>query len=459
MTPTHFPARRILCLLAWLLTSWWGTSASAQFGAMLTGVGPINRSMGGASTAAPLSGSGALYWNPATLSGLQQSEIDFGAELLFPHTSLSSRVPANTFGPGVPPIDLAGRSKSEDSVFALPTMSLVHHVEDSPVTLGLGLFAAAGFGLDYAGSPTNPLLTPPPPVGLGFGPIFSQYQALQIAPAFVLDLDERWSVSFSPLLNLGMLQVDPAVFAAPDDANGDGFATYPSGTHSQTAWGGGFSIGTYYDAGEWAFGASYKSKQWFESYQFNTTDELGLPRTLFFKLNLPSVISLGTSYRGIENWLFAADIRYLDYGNTEGFGETGFAPTGALLGLGQKSIIAIALGTQYQMTDSLSLRMGYSWSENPVPSSQTSANAASPLVLQHVLSTGATYQATDALALSIAYSHAFENSTTGPLTLPGGAVPGTSVTSTANADMVIFGATVRFGCPKCNTCRYPSYYR
>ncbi len=422
--------------------------AAAQFGPVLTGAGSVNRSMGGASTAAPLSPAGALLWNPATLSGLRFSELEVGGELLFPHTSVSSSVPANTFGPGAPPVDLSGRTDSQESVFALPTIALSYRSEELPFTYGLGVFALAGFGLDYAGSTTNPILTPPPPVGLGFGPIYSQFQAMQIAPALVYEVTDRVSVSFSPLLNIGMAQLDPAVIAAPDDANGDGFFSYPPGMHSRTAWGGGFSLGTYYQGDAWDFGACYKSQQWFQPYQFNTTNELGVPRVVEFQLDLPSIISIGTSYKGVERWLLAADLRYLDYAHTDGFGDSGFAPTGALRGVGLNSIFALALGAQYQAFDDLSLRAGYSWSQNPISPGQTSANVASPVIIEHVLSAGATYQVSDALSLSLAYTHAFENSTTGPIVLPGGAIPGTAITSTAAADMLIFGATVKFGGPR-----------
>ncbi|MEZ6058173.1 MAG: outer membrane protein transport protein [Planctomycetaceae bacterium] len=457
MSMTRSRLRAVLCLWAGCFLGLCTAPAVAQHGTVLTGVGPINRSMGGASTAAPLSSAGALYWNPATLSGLNQSELEIGAELLFPHASLGSRVPANTFGPGVPPIDLSGTTKSEDSVYALPTMALSYQVEETPFTFGLGVFAAAGFGLNYPGSFTNPVLTPAPPVGLGFGPIMSQYQVLQIAPAFVVDASDNLSLSLSPILNLGSLQVDPAVFAAPDDANLDTFATYPSATHSRTAWGVGFQLGAYYDAGDWAFGASYKSEQWFDSYRWNTTDELGLPRSIAYRLNLPAIYSIGTSYRGFENLILAADVRYLDYANANGFGDSGFAPNGALQGLGQQSIVAVALGAQYQATDNLSLRIGYSWNENPISSPQSSANVASPLVLQNLLSFGGSYHVSEALTLSLAYTHGFENSVTGPLVLPLGSIPGTSVTNTASADMVIVGATVRFGCPKYHTAQCPTY--
>src|SRR5271170_3614575 len=87
--------------------------ARAQIGVLLTGAGPVNRSMGGASTAAPLDASGALYWNPATISGLKGSEVGFGLEFLYPHAQLSSSVPANSFGPGIPSTGLAGSDHSD----------------------------------------------------------------------------------------------------------------------------------------------------------------------------------------------------------------------------------------------------------------------------------------------------------------------------------------------------------
>src|SRR4051812_33657633 len=64
----------------WNPLTWIGTTlltlllghhpAWAQFGDSLPGAGPINRSMGGAAVAAPIDPAGALYWNPATIGGL-----------------------------------------------------------------------------------------------------------------------------------------------------------------------------------------------------------------------------------------------------------------------------------------------------------------------------------------------------------------------------------------------------
>ena len=59
-------------------------------GIFLTGIGPVNTSMGGAAVAAPLDSAGALFWNSATTSGLKQSEMEMGIGFVLPTTTLSS---------------------------------------------------------------------------------------------------------------------------------------------------------------------------------------------------------------------------------------------------------------------------------------------------------------------------------------------------------------------------------
>jgi long-chain fatty acid transport protein len=409
------------------------TPVAAQFGPVLSGTGAVNRSMGGASTAAPLSAGGALFWNPATLSGLKRSELEVGVELLFPHASMS----ADGTGLGLG----SGSSESEDAVFALPTIALAFHPEDSSFTYGLGVFAMSGFGLNYAGSTTNPIQAAPP-AGLGLGPIYSEYSVLQVTPALVYEVSDQFSLSFSPVLDIATAQLDPALIASPNPPAGP----YPDGTHSRTAWGGGFTLGAYYQTDIWDFGASYKSQQWFQPNRFSATDNLGAPRSFEFNLDCPSIISMGTSYKGIDGVILAADVRYLDFESTDGFGDSGFGPDLALRGLGFQNIFAVALGSQFQLTDELSVRAGYSWSGNPISSSQVTANVASPLIIQHMITFGASYEIINDFVLSLTYLHAFENSSQGPIEVPGlGPIPATSIESTASIDSIMLGATVKFG--------------
>jgi long-chain fatty acid transport protein len=150
-----------------------------------------------------------MYWNPATLSGLGHSELEASAELLFPTSQLSSRMSAGALGPNTPGVGLAGQTDSDSGAFPVPTIGLAYLPEDSKLSFGLGIFAIAGFGVDYGGSTTNFPLTPPPPTGLGFGTIFTEFQVLQIHPALAYQITDRLSVGAGPTLDLATLKVNP----------------------------------------------------------------------------------------------------------------------------------------------------------------------------------------------------------------------------------------------------------
>ncbi len=403
--------------------------------------------MAGTAVATPIDATGALYWNPATTASLPGSSLDFGLEFLAPHTQLASNLPGSSLGAGIPPISLGGSSSADNGVFPLPSVGLVYRADDSNLTFGLGVFAVAGFGVNYSASVTNPILSPQAPNGLGLGSICSELQVMQIAPTIAVQLTDRFSIGFGPTVSLARLRVDPLLIAAPDDANGNGFANYPSGGHhTRIRWGGGFQVGAYCDLQNgWSLGTSLKSPQWFERFEFQSVDESGRPRADSIRTDLPLMASIGAGYAGFEGWIIGADWRYIDFANAAGFGDQGYAPTGAVRGLGFKSIFTSSLGAQYQFSERLALRGGYSFGQNPIPDSQSTFNVASPTIVEHVVSVGASYQITNALTLSLAYLHGFENSINGSLVLPSGTIPGSSIQSTTSVDMILLGGTVRFG--------------
>src|SRR5207302_9056081 len=176
------------------------------------------------------------------ISALDRPEIDFAVELLFPQATLESSVRPNGFGPGIPPVGLAGSTRSDSGVAPLPSFGLVWRPEESPWTYGLGVFVVGGFSANYPGDLHNPVLSPPTPAGIGLGPIYADMLTLQFAPAVALRVTDRLSVGAGPTLDLATLRFDPAVVAPPDDANGDGFPSYASATHTRAVWGAGFQV-------------------------------------------------------------------------------------------------------------------------------------------------------------------------------------------------------------------------
>lgn len=393
--------------------------------------------MGGASTAAPLDPIGALYWNPATASGLNR-ELSVGFGLLQPLTETSSSIAGLA----------SGTSESEAGVNVLPTVGFVHRDDDSAITYGLGVMAVAGFGNNYRASNTNPFFLPQSnAVGTpgGFGRLFARAEFLQIAPVMSISLSENFSVAAGPTLTLGQLFLDPLFTLSPNDADASGVPTYSSGRASRIHFGGGVQFGAYYiTESRWHFGASLKSPQWMEDFRFFTEDELGRPLVGEAQLDLPMIVSLGTAYSGRPGYTFAMDLRYYDYKNTDGFGPHGFKADGSLNGLGMSSVMQLAFGTQVEVREDFSVRAGYTFNQNPYQDAEATFAVAATLIYQHQLHCGFTKRLTDMVSAHCAYSYYPRNSLTGPIVTPAGSVPGSSLTTSVEVHHATFGIGVRY---------------
>ncbi|MFO0012175.1 MAG: OmpP1/FadL family transporter [Planctomycetota bacterium] len=423
----EFSLSRTIALIAGtsFLGGAFSSTAEAQ-GVWVSAAGPINRSMGGASVAAPIDSIGAIYWNPASISGLKSSEVAFGLDVLW-----SQQTNSTSIGP------FFGETDSNNGTFPVPNVAWTYKSGIPNVTLGLGVNAIAGFKSNFPASQTNLALAPPP---LGLGSVNAQAQFLQLAPVVSYAVTDQLSVAAGPTLVTGELVVDPFVL---DSANSNG--TYPSGRASEYEWGGGFQFGVYYILNDaWRFGSSFKSTQWMSTFRYNGEDANGLPREMSADFELPMVLSVGTSYAGIENWLIALDVRYFDYGNTAGFGDAAvFQPDGSLGGLDWSSVVATALGVQRKFGDRFALRGGYTYNQSPIKDSEAFYNIASSLFYEHMLSTGFSFTPNRSLSFNAAYSHIFENTLTGPLVSPiSGAIPGTAFSSSMAANFLSAGISV-----------------
>jgi long-chain fatty acid transport protein len=439
---------KLLPSIHWKLISGLAVTLATRFataqGIVAPGVGPVNQSMGGAATAAPIDTIGALHWNPATISDFQHSQFDLGLQLAITDAQLSSRLPAGSIAAGLPPITLLGSDDSDSGVSTLPAIGVIYKPEGR-MTYGFGLYAIGGLFTNFPASTANPILTPQPPVGFGAGSVYSNLELVQMAPTLALKLNDIVSIGVAPTVTMARLQADPAQFATPDDANGDGFPSYPAATHTRPHWGAGIQGGIYVIPNEnWSFGLSLKSPQWFETFKFNSSDELGSPRQLTTRADYPLILSAGAGCTDGDRLAAAVDIRFLNYANTRGFADTGFDATGAARGLGWQDVIAVASGVQYRLTSVLTVRAGYTYSQNPIPAKNAFFNIAAPAVYEHTIAAGATAHLTDSVALVLAYYHTFPNSITGQFSTPLGTIPGTAIRLQQSADSISAGVSMRY---------------
>jgi long-chain fatty acid transport protein len=382
-------------------------------GVFLTGVGGINRSMGGAAVAAPIDSMGALHWNPATISGLQSNEVAFSAEVLLVDQEL-------THG-GV-------TAKDESGALPIPSIGWVHHMEGTDDTIGLGLYSFAGFAQSMPATVGNPILDPAGPLG---GTLYSEAQFFQIVPTFSRAVSDKLSIGFAPTINMGRIEASPTFFAPafiPGPPGEPGAAT-------RWSWGIGAQLGAYYMKSDTTrYGFSIKSPQWFEEFRLHTVSA-GAPAIQKSKFDLPMIISAGWAYTGIPCWTLACDVRYFDWKNTDGFGKPDIYGNE----LSWDNVFAIAFGAQRKVGDKLYVRGGYTFNTSPIDSATIGVNFASALIQQHVVGLGASYRFAENVDLTMSYNHLFEADRTGPS--PFGGLSSNQIASYSIAAAV----TVRYG--------------
>lgn len=371
--------------------------------------------------------------------------MELGAELFMPDRSYTGEAALPTGGFVSGTVD----SKTREAV--IPSFGLAYKTE-GPWTFGFSAVGIAGFGVDYPANLPNPdgqfnPIALPQSFG-GFGAVYSDYQMLQMTPSAAYRITPDWSVGLGFNLNYASMAVNPWP-ATPPNASG-----YPSGSHSASAWGQGFTVGTVLRI--WpnlALGLSLKSPQWFNRFSWNSQYPDGTPTKFSFRLDYPMIIGGGLSYKPVEDLILAADVKWIDYSHTRGFEEKNFAatPTGPYVkGFGWNAIWTFSLGAQYKIDSRFTVRAGYNYGENPIPGNQQFFNVFAPAIVQHHLGAGGGFNITPDLELNLAYYHAFQNSASGPFVSNGTAlalnqpVPGTRITNRLSEDSVSAQFVYRF---------------
>ncbi|WP_169977516.1 OmpP1/FadL family transporter [Tautonia rosea] len=409
-------------------------------GVVAPGAGPINRAMAGASTAAPVD-FGASYWNPATLSFLERDEVLLGSELLIPSIHYSGALPAGSINGVFPTTSRFGTSRSDSGVASNIAVGGSFQLRpESPFTMGLGIFGLVGGNVNFAGSYSTPPLGPrQPPEFFGLGPIYANTALLSIKPMASYRASDRLAVAVAPVITTGTVQFSPAFFA-PGPPDEFGVSTFPPATNARPFWGAGFEIGLFYElTPSWNVGFSYKSPIWQEKWSYNTFNPDLSPRRIGIQAEVPAIYSWGVAYKGIDRLLIDVDLRYFDYRNAALWGDS--IESG---GLNWKSIFAVAVGGQYQLTERLTLRGGYLFNENPINEVQTLFNVQAPGFLQHSLSLGASLRLNENIVFSAGWVHAFRNDIEGPIAQ----IPGSSARMDGQVDSIFGGLTIQYGAPK-----------
>jgi len=413
--------------------------AFGQAGHIMQGVGSVNMSMGGAATGQPLDISGALQWNPAAITTFNEDTFRFDIGLFFSSPELSSTVPE--FDSTGQPTGNFFSGTTEDDRGLSPLPAIAYKLgSETRHHFGFSAFGISGFGVTFPENLSNPINNPQPN---GFGRVESNYSLFQVGVAYAYELSEKFSVGIQPTFNIGSLDLTPNPTANPSPTAG-----YPSTDGSSTAFGFGAQIGVFYDSGTgFKAGASYKTTQTFGDFEFDNVYPDGTSGTNEFNLDYPSILSFGVGYSK-GNFDLALDYRLVNYENTDGFEAAGWTDTFSVAGFGWENINIISAGVQYKGVDRLPIRLGYTYSSNPIRDELAFFSVPATAIIKNAFQVGLGYEISDRWTLDGVFHYGSSGDATSgpilnpqfiPVSPPYGAIPGSEVSYDMTTSMVMFG--------------------
>ena len=364
--------------------------------------------------------------NPAT-TVWAADRLDTGISYFRPIRS------ADRTGATGPAAALNGRVTSIHDDFFVPEFGFKHALSRD-VAVGVTVYGNGGMDTYYNPGQLN---LGPGHSGLnllaGPGALGVDLQQMLVAPTVAWKITPNQSVGLSPII--GYQRFKAYGISAFGGLSQDPTALTDRGYDQ--AFGGGVRVGYFWNITPVvAVGAAYSSPVFFQTF-----DKY---RGLFAgngSFDIPQNVGAGVGWQALPSLRLSVDYKWIDYADIAPVGNSSSNP-GQLgqsggPGFGWRSISVIKFGTDWNVTDHWTLRAGYSYNENPVPSQSVTFNILAPAVTQQHLTVGSTYEF-GRQEVSVSYVHAFRNSVTGAsqFVALGQAPAGTSETIAMYQDVV-----------------------
>ena len=401
-----------------------GNSADSLYAQEITfsGVGPINHSLAGTAAALPRDSAGAIYWNPATISHLEYSELQFGlgrhnalwygdecvvlapvAVLLFTLWLISDHdddqwdTPNSNKKNEKPP---PSPKKTKKPVIRVPTLSYLYRPTGSRWSYGLGIseYGATKIHIDALGDTFGS--------DDAIGITEYRFQGYEFMPTIAYRESRHFSVGFSPLFSID--EMPNATLPVIPFNQYTGIAQ-----HQRSKAGVGMQLGVYYaPTRRTRFGVSVRTPLLISRYTYRwinpVTGDLHTQR-LSFSQDSAFRIVVGAS-RTLRNdkTTFSADFRYADYSHASALYDipASFDPAVKPQG-NSRAVYSLAVSGEHHPWDILAFRMGYQWNHALTPDRSVIYNTGLPIQSGHSIHYGLTAFFSAHFDISWSVSHAF----------------------------------------------------
>jgi len=374
-------------------------SAYATNGYFSHGYGMKSKGMAGVSTAMSDDAFGGAN-NPASMAFVG-NRLDLGVDLFSPIRQASN---AGDFGTPV-------TSKSESNYFLVPELGY-NHMINNDLALGVTVYGNGGMNTNYkalGGAFGNMNI-----LG-GQGKLGVDLMQLIVAPTAAYKVAANHSLGISPLIGYQRFKA----YGLQSFANA-GFSASPSNVTNNgydDAFGYGVRIGYMGRITPTVtIGAAYASKMKFNKFSKYSGMFAGQG-----SFDIPENYNLGVAWDATSAVKLALDYQRVNYSGVPSVGNpvTNLLVLGNKLGstngpgFGYSDVNVWKLGTEYKYSQNLTLRAGYSHSDNPISGSDTGEvmlNILAPAVIKDHVTLGFTYALASGNELTMAYMHGFKNS-------------------------------------------------
>ena len=372
--------------------------AAATNGYLSHGIGIKSKGMGGAGLAYPQD---ALVGgtNPAGFAFIQD-RFDIGVDYFRPDRG------SEISGSGAP-VNMSYDGNGEEAFF-MPDAGVRMGLSDK-IAVGLTVFGNGGMNTSYD-----------TPIGL-FGSTGAGVNLMQlfIVPSVAVKVNENHAfglginVAWQSFEATGLQNFDSEMYSTEPGSVTDNDASTATGFGGRIGYVGHFGCAV-------RLAAAYQTRTYmseFDEYAGLFAESGGF--------DVPSSFSGGIAITPNERLVAALDFSYIMYSEVNSIANPllpnlGEAPLGDEngAGFGWEDVTVIKVGLAYDVNQALTLRGGFNYGGQPIPSSETLFNMIAPGVVETHVTFGGTWMLNEQMELSFAYMHAFENTVEGEDSIP-----------------------------------------
>ncbi len=383
------------------------TSVKAIDGYHMLGYGTVSKGMGGV---------GAAYYrasivgnNPAGRAFLDKQ---YTASLTFLFPSTSYTVTGAPSGQGVLPL-VPGKVESDVDLKLVPNLGANWRLSEN-AAFGLSVYGT-GIAADF------PTQTFHDPTSENTSVTFNQ---LYLEPSYALKIGEKHAFGISALLMCQTFEVTGiysfgGMSQDPEHLSNNG---------TDYNYGAGFKIGYMGEILKGLnFGVSYQSR----TFAGKLSEYAGLLAE-GGKMDAPSIITAGLNYQVSDKFKVLFDVQKINFSEVKSLGNSITKLTEPYIGanklgedngpgFGWEDMTVFKFGTEYNVSESLTLRAGYAYGDEPIQESEVLFNILASVVNNQHITLGATKKiGAKGKDLNLALVYAPANNVKGPNSLDPG---------------------------------------